>query len=217
MAIAGLAPEVMRPTALALNILVAAITVYRFPRALLFVGRAVAIPARLRAASGVWWRIARSGGYLLSNGRHGMLASSVSLLVWRVYGTGFRRDDQGFVGQSGSRGAAGRADRIAVGTYRDWRRHIPEPHHVAGRLGGTKNRGRHRCTFHTSQLRRRDRGRVRHGLGKLPGRIAVVRGRNGCRRVCGHVAGLRKLSQRGLITALAAVMLVAAAKLIAIA
>ena len=36
MAIVGIAPEVMRPTALALNILVAAITVYRFRRARYF-------------------------------------------------------------------------------------------------------------------------------------------------------------------------------------
>src|SRR3990172_11613119 len=36
MALVGLAPEVMRPTALALNILVAALTVYRFRRARYF-------------------------------------------------------------------------------------------------------------------------------------------------------------------------------------
>lgn len=95
MALVGVAPEVMRPTALTLNILVAAITVYRFRR------------ARFFAWSGLWpfllgsVPLAAIGGSLrLGPGTYyaavgAVLLASAALLMWRVYGKGYRGDDDG--------------------------------------------------------------------------------------------------------------------------
>ena len=95
MALVGVAPEVMRPTALTLNILVAVITVYRFRRARYFSWPALwpfllgSVPF---AAFGGALHLA-PGSYYLAVGL--VLLTSAALLVWRVYGTGFRRDDEG--------------------------------------------------------------------------------------------------------------------------
>ena len=81
MAIAGLAPEVMRPTALMLNILVAAITVYRFRRARYFAWRGLwpfllgSVPL---AAFGGALRLA-AGTYYLMVGA--VLVASAALLT----------------------------------------------------------------------------------------------------------------------------------------
>lgn len=95
MALVGVAPEVMRPTALTLNILVAAITVYRFRRARFFNWQGLwpfllgSVPL---AALGGAMRLA-PGTYYAAVG--GVLLVSAVLLVWRVYGSGYRRDEEG--------------------------------------------------------------------------------------------------------------------------
>ncbi|MGH8617111.1 MAG: sulfite exporter TauE/SafE family protein [Burkholderiales bacterium] len=94
MAIAGLAPEVMRPTALALNIVVASITVYRFRRA-----RFVSWPALWPFLLGSVPLAAIGGALRLPPGLYYKLVGvvlllSAVLLVWRVYYRGFRSDEQ---------------------------------------------------------------------------------------------------------------------------
>ena len=95
MALIGTAPDVMRPTALVLNILVATITVYRFRRARYFHWSALwpfllgsvplaAVGGSLRLSPGTYY--AAVGGVLLT---------SAVLLLWRVYGSGYRRDEEG--------------------------------------------------------------------------------------------------------------------------
>ncbi len=94
MALVGVVPDVMRPTALTLNILVAAITVCRFRRARFFSWRALwpfllgSVPL---AAFGGALRLP-PGTYYVVLGL--VLLVSAALLVWRVYGAGFRRDDE---------------------------------------------------------------------------------------------------------------------------
>jgi uncharacterized membrane protein YfcA len=87
MALVGLAPEVMRPTALVLNILVASFTVYRFRR------------ARFFSWSGLWPFLVGSvpfaalgGIQSLSRGTYYVAMGIVLLvaaayLVWRAFGT----------------------------------------------------------------------------------------------------------------------------------
>jgi uncharacterized membrane protein YfcA len=95
MALVGIAPEVMRPTALTLNILVAAITVYRFRRARFFKWSGLwpfllgSVPL---AALGGSLRLA-PGTYYAAVGL--VLLASAGLLIWRVYGSGYRRDEDG--------------------------------------------------------------------------------------------------------------------------
>lgn len=88
MALIGIAPVTMRPTALVLNILVACLTVYRFRR------------ARMTSWSGLWPFLAGSvpfaalGGAIVlpKGGYYAALAVvmllSASVLLWRAYGRG---------------------------------------------------------------------------------------------------------------------------------
>ena len=86
MALAGVLPETMRPTALALNILVASFTVYRFWRAGYFSWRALwpflagsvplaAVGGSLRLGSGVYYVLVAV-----------VLALSAFVLLWRAFG-----------------------------------------------------------------------------------------------------------------------------------
>ncbi len=85
MALASVAPEVMRPTALALNILVATVTVYRFHRAR-FVFWSNLWPFLLGsvplAAVGGSISLPRSGYYALVGA---VLLSSAAYLAWRAF------------------------------------------------------------------------------------------------------------------------------------
>lgn len=85
MALLTIAPETMRPTALALNILVAAVTFYRFAGAGFFSWRALwpfllgsiplaALGGSLRLSSGIYYVIAGAA-----------LALSSAVLAWRAY------------------------------------------------------------------------------------------------------------------------------------
>ena len=86
MALLAIAPETMRPTALALNILVAAFTFYRFASAGYFSWRAVwpfilgsvplaALGGSLRLPTGIYYVLAGAA-----------LALSSGVLAWRAYG-----------------------------------------------------------------------------------------------------------------------------------
>jgi hypothetical protein len=86
MALLAIAPETMRPTALALNILVAAVTFWRFASAGYFSWRAVwpfilgsiplaALGGSLRLSTGIYYVLAGAA-----------LALSSGVLAWRAYG-----------------------------------------------------------------------------------------------------------------------------------
>ncbi len=216
MAIAGLAPEVMRPTALALNILVATITVYRFRRARFFAWHGLwpfllgSVPLAAFAGS---LRLAAGTYYLLVGI---VLLLSAALLVWRVFGSGFRRDDEelavnkiialplgALIGMlSGLTGTGGGIFLSPLMLLFGWAgpksaAGIAAPfilvNSVAALIAGSLT------------------------AGSLPAEIPWFAAAAVMGALAGTWLGLSKLSQRGLIVTLAVVMLVAAGKLIAIA
>lgn len=86
MALAGIAPDVMRPTALVLNILVATLTVYRFRRARFFSWEGLwpfligSVP--FAALGGI--QSLSHGSYYVAMGM--VLLAASAYLVWRAYG-----------------------------------------------------------------------------------------------------------------------------------
>lgn len=216
MAIAGLAPDVMRPTALALNILVAAITVYRFRRARYFAWGGLwpfLLGSMPLAAFGGALRLA-AGTYYLMVGT--VLLVSAGVLVWRVYGTGFRSDEQGLsinrvlavpVGAligllSGLTGTGGGIFLSPVMLLAGW--------------AGPKSAAGIAAPFIlVNSVVAIVAGSVT--AGKLPVELPWFAAATAAGALAGTWLGLSKLSQRGLIVTLAVVMLVAAGKLIAIA
>jgi len=86
MALLGLAPDVMRPTALALNIVVAAFTVYRFRRARFFswpgLWPFLLGSAPLAAAGGI--QSLSRGNYYIAMGAALIIAAAY--LAWRAFG-----------------------------------------------------------------------------------------------------------------------------------
>jgi uncharacterized membrane protein YfcA len=215
MAIAGLSPEVMRPTALALNILVATITVYRFRRARYFAWHGLwpfllgSVPL---AAFGGALRLA-AGTYYLMVGS--VLAASAALLVWRVFGSGFRRDDQGLsinkviavplgalIGLlSGLTGTGGGIFLSPIMLMLGW----AGPKTAAGIAAPF---------FLVNSVAALVAGSLTAGT--LPAEIGWFAAAAVAGACAGTWLGLSKLSQRGLIITLAVVMLIAAGKLIAI-
>jgi len=101
MALMGVAPATMRPTALALNIMVASITVFRFTRAGYFAWRNLwpfllgSVPL---AAIGGGWKLANHAYYLVAAAA---LVLAAFVLLWRALG---RSIDE-----------SGRSSRIPVG------------------------------------------------------------------------------------------------------
>jgi uncharacterized protein len=94
MALAGVAPVSMRPTALTLNVVVAIITVYRFGKARHFFWKGLypfligSVP--FAAFGGAWqWRLDWHYYALVGT----VLLLSAVVLLWRAHGTGLRRDD----------------------------------------------------------------------------------------------------------------------------
>lgn len=216
MAIAGLAPDVMRPTALALNILVATITVYRFRRARFFSWGGLwpfllgSVPL---AAFGGVLRLAAGTYYLLVGI---VLLASAAVLIWRTYGTGFRRDDQGL--------SVNRVLAVPLGA-------------LIGLLSGLTGTGGGIFLSPIMLIAGWAGPKTAAGIaapfilvnsvvaiiagsfvaGKLPNELPWFAAATILGAFAGTWLGLSKLSQRGLITTLAVVMLVAAAKLISIA
>jgi uncharacterized membrane protein YfcA len=216
MAIAGLLPEVMRPTALVLNILVAAITVYRFRRARFFAWNGLwpfllgSVPL---AAFGGSLRLA-AGTYYLMVGI--VLLLSVGLLLWRVFGSGFRHDEQGLainriiavplgalIGLlSGLTGTGGGIFLSPIMLLLGW----AGPKSAAGIAAPFILVNSIAALIAGSLI-----------AGTLPAEIPWFAAAAIAGGLTGTWLGLSQLSQRGLIITLALVMLVAAGKLIAIA
>lgn len=213
MALAGVLPEVMRPTALTLNILVAMITVYRFRRARYFSWPALwpfllgSVPL---AALGGALRLP-AGAYNVTLGL--VLLASAVLLVWRVYGTGFRRDDQGVsikkvysvpIGAgigllSGITGTGGGVFLSPVLLLVGW----AGPKTTAGISAPF-------ILFNSAVALAAGSATTGSLPPELPWlAVAVVAG-----ALLGTWLGLSKLAQRGLVTTLAVVMLIAAGKLL---
>ena len=216
MAIAGLAPEVMRPTALTLNILVAAITVYRFRRARFFAWSGLwplllgSVPL---AAFGGALRLAAGTYYFLVGA---VLLLSAALLIWRVFGRGFRHDDDGLainriiavplgalIGLlSGLTGTGGGIFLSPIMLLLGW--------------AGPKSAAGIAAPFIlVNSISALVAGSL--SAGTLPAEIPWFAASAIVGALAGTWLGLSQLSQRGLIITLAVVMLVAAGKLIAIA
>jgi len=216
MALVGVAPEIMRPTALALNILVATITVYRFRRARFFSWKGLwpfllgsvplaAVGGALRLPPGTYYVVL---GIVL-------LASAV-FLVWRVYGTGFRRDDgetsikkvfatpigAGIGLVSGITGTGGGIFLSPILLLLGW----AGPKTTAG-IAAPFILVNSAVALATSSL----------SAGSLPPELPWLAAAAAAGAILGTWFGLSKFSQKGLIAALALVMLVAAGKLLAFA
>lgn len=216
MAIAGLAPEVMRPTALALNILVATITVYRFRRARYFSWRGLwplllgSVPL---AAFGGALRLAAGTYYFLVGI---VLLISAGLLVWRVYGRGFRRDDEGLAINRAIAVPLGALIGLLSGLTGTGGGIFLSPIMLMSGWAGPKSAAGIAAPFIlVNSIAALVAGSL--AAGSLPAEItwfalAAITG-----AFAGTWLGLSKLSQRGLIITLALVMLVAAGKLISLA
>ena len=216
MAIAGLAPEVMRPTALTLNILVATITVYRFRRARYFSWRGLwpfllgSVPL---AAFGGALRLAAGTYYMLVGA---VLLVSAALLVWRVFGSGFRRDDEGLSINRVIAVPLGALIGLLSGLTGTGGGIFLSPLMLLFGWAGPKSAAGIAAPFIlVNSVAALIAGSV--AAGTLPSELpwfalAAVGG-----AFAGTWLGLSKLPQRGLVFALALVMLVAAGKLIAIA
>jgi uncharacterized membrane protein YfcA len=216
MAIAGLAPDVMRPTALALNVLVAAITVYRFRRARYFAWGGLwpfllgSVPL---AAFGGAMRLAAGTYYLLVGT---VLLVSAVVLVWRVYGTGFRRDDQGLSINRLLAVPVGALIGLLSGLTGTGGGIFLSPLMLLAGWAGPKSAAGIAAPFIlVNSVVAIVAGSVT--AGKLPIELPWFAAATVAGAFAGTWLGLSKLSQRGLITTLAVVMLVAAGKLIAIA
>lgn len=213
MGLAAIAPETMRPTALALNILVAFITVYRFHKARFFSWQGLwpfllgSVPF---AAFGGAWKLDRGVYYGVVGA---VLLLSALVLVWRAYGVGMRRDESsvdvrplGAVGigagiglLSGLTGTGGGIFLSPAILFLGW----AGPKSTAG-IAAPFIMANSAAALATTTWR----------LSSLPAELpwlmaAVVAG-----ALLGTWLGLSKLSQKGLLTALAVVMALAAAKLL---
>lgn len=216
MAIAGLAPEVMRPTALALNILVAMITVYRFRRARYFSWRGLwpfllgSVPL---AAFGGALRLAAGTYYLLVGT---VLLASAALLVWRVFGTGFRRDDQGLSVNKAVAVPLGALIGLLSGLTGTGGGIFLSPIMLLLGWAGPKTTAGIAAPFIlVNSVAALVAGSLTAET--LPAEIPWFAAATAGGALAGTWLGLGKLSQRGLIITLALVMLVAAGKLMAIA
>ncbi len=216
MAIAGLAPEVMRPTALALNILVATITVYRFRRARYFSWHGLwpfllgSVPL---AAFGGALRLAAGTYYLLVGV---VLLASAALMVWRVFGSGFRRDDQGLAINKVVAVPLGALIGLLSGLTGTGGGIFLSPIMLLFGWAGPKSAAGIAAPFiWVNSVTALIAGSLTAGT--LPAEILWFAAAAVAGAMAGTWLGLSKLSQRGLIITLALVMLVAAGKLISLA
>ena len=216
MALVGVAPDVMRPTALALNILVAAITVYRFRRARFFSWNALwpfllgSVPL---AAFGGALHLA-PGSYYVAVGL--VLLASAVLLVWRVYGTGFRRDEGGISIKKAYAVPMGAGIGLLSGITGTGGGIFLSPTLLLLGWAGPKTTAGISAPF----ILVNSAVALASGsatAGSLPSELPWLAAAAVAGALLGTWLGLSKLAQRGLITTLAVVMLIAAGKLLAIA
>jgi len=216
MALVGVAPDIMRPTALTLNILVAAIAVYRFRRARFFSWNALwpfllgSVPL---AAFGGALRLP-PGTYYVVLGL--VLLASAALLVWRVYGTGFRRDDAGMSIKMVFAVPIGAGIGLLSGiTGTGGGIFLSPTLLLLGWTGPKTTAGIAAPFIFVNSVVALAAGSL--GAGSLPLELPWLAAAAVAGALVGTWLGLSKLSQRGLIIALAAVMLVAGGKLLAFA
>jgi uncharacterized membrane protein YfcA len=216
MAIVGVAPEVMRPTALALNVLVAAITVYRFHRARYFSWKALwpfllgSVPL---AAFGGAMRLPPGTYYMLVGA---VLLASAAMLVWRVYGSGFRHDDAGISVKRTLAVPIGAVIGLVSGLTGTGGGIFLSPILLLLRWSGPKTTAGIAAPFIlVNSAVALVAGSV--SAGTLPVELPWLAAAAVAGTLVGTWLGLSKLSQRGLVTTLAVVMLVAGGKLLATA
>ena len=216
MALVGVAPEVMRPTALALNILVAAITVYRFRRARYF-----SWPALWPFLLGSVPLAAYGGAMRLPPGTYyavvgAVLLVSAAALVWRVYGSGFRRDDAGISMNRTLAMPIGAVIGLVSGLTGTGGGIFLSPVLLLLQWSGPKTTAGISAPFIlVNSSVALVAGSV--SAGTLPVELPWLAGAAVGGTMVGTWLGLSKLKQRGLITTLAVVMLVAGGKLLATA
>ena len=213
MALVGVVPEVMRPTALTLNILVATITVYRFRRARFFSWSALwpfllgSVPL---AAFGGALRLA-PGAYYVAVG--GVLLASAVLLVWRVYGSGFRRDDEGISIKKAYAAPIGAGIGLLSGITGTGGGIFLSPVLLLLHWSGPKTTAGIAAPF----ILANSAAALAAGTfsaGSLPAELPYLAVAAVAGALLGTWLGLSKLAQRGLITTLAVVMLIASGKLL---
>ena len=216
MALVDVAPEVMRPTALALNILVAAITVYRFRRARYFSWTALwpfllgSIPL---AALGGAMRLPPGAYYAVVGA---VLLASAAALVWRVYGSGFRRDDAGISVQKAFAVPIGAVIGLVSGLTGTGGGIFLSPILLLLRWSGPKTTAGISAPFIlVNSAVALVAGSV--SAGTLPAELPWLAAAAVSGTLVGTWLGLSKFSQRGLITTLAVVMVAAGGKLLATA
>jgi hypothetical protein len=213
MALAGLAPEVMRPTALVLNMLVASFTVYRFHRARFFSWQGLwpfllgSVPF---AAIGGFQSLSR-GTYYIAMGI--VLLIAAAYLVWRAFATRSAMDERVvkvrripalFMGAaigllSGLIGVGGGIFLSPVILFLGW--------------AGPKTTAGISAPFILIN------SAVALAAGsfavqKLPGELPLLAGAALVGALAGTWLGLERLKQKGLLSTLAAVMSLAGAKLL---
>ena len=155
MALVAIAPETMRPTALALNILVATFTTWRFWKAGYVSWRALwpfllgsvplaALGGSLRLTTGLYYVLAGCA-----------LALSAIVLAWRAWG-GVAPEDTRASGPDSARPGHGLrgGHRPAVRTDGDRGRHLSVADRAARRLGRAAAYGGHFGALHPGQFER---------------------------------------------------------------
>jgi uncharacterized membrane protein YfcA len=202
----------MRPTALALNILVAAITVYRFRHARYFSWAALwpfllgSVPL---AAFGGAMRLA-AGTYYVMLGL--VLMASAALLVWRVYGTGFRSDEAGLSVNKAAAAPIGATIGLLSGLTGTGGGIFLSPLILLLGWAGPKTTAGIAAPFIlVNSAVALVAGSV--SAGALPEELPWLAAAAAAGALMGTWLGLSKLSQRGLVITLAVVMVVAGGKL----
>lgn len=216
MGLVAIAPETMRPTALVLNILVTLITVYRFRKARYFSWPGLwpflvgSVPF---AAFGGAWHLDRSVYYGVVGT---VLLLSALVLAWRAHGVGMRRDEGsvdvrplGAVGigaaiglLSGLTGTGGGIFLSPAILFLGW----AGPKNTAG-ISAPFIMANSAAALTTTTWR----------LSSLPDELPLLMGAVVAGALLGTWLGIRKLSSKALLTALAVVMGLAAIKLLLIA
>ena len=213
MAIAGVAPAVMRPTALVLNILVAAITVFRFRRARYFAWHGLwpfLIGSVPLAALGGAWRLAPGTYYTVLSF---VLMGSAGALIWRAYGRGFRSDEHGVHLNRMLALPLGAAIGLLSGLTGTGGGIFLSPVILLFGWAGPKNTAGIAAPFIlvNSAVALAAGSFV---AGELPYELPVLAAAAATGALAGTWFGLGKLSSKALIVTLAVVMLVAAGKLL---
>jgi uncharacterized protein len=209
MALVGLTPEVMRPTALVLNLLVASIVVWRFARAGHLPWRQL-LPLVVASVPAAF-----VGGLIQLPGvvYRPLVAAILLVAAWRLASVRFGPDDDASACAGGGRARSGWRHRPARRSHRHRWRDLPDPAARLRSLGAGAPGGGPVRRVHPRQLgggarRRSDR------RGRAAGRAAPVGRRGRAGGLVGTYIGAARYSVLGMRRALAVVLVAAAAKLV---